>query len=86
MIYFRWFDTTPFSHQCVYLKGVINPNVPIFQSNCAEGLHLVLSFVFEVEPSTCTYVRETVYLVLKAGHTDHPPFYLFLYFISFLFL
>ena len=34
----RWFDTTQFSYQCVHLmhaKGVINPNVPIFQSNFA---------------------------------------------------
>ena len=29
-------------------KGVINPNVTIFQSNCAEGLHLVFfSFVLQ---------------------------------------
>ena len=52
MIYFRWFDTTQFSHQCVYLKGVINPNVPIFQSNCAEGctsvLFIIIAFVLRV--------------------------------------
>ena len=33
--------TSQFSYQCVpnVCKGVFNPNVTIFQSNCAEGLH-----------------------------------------------
>ena len=26
-------------------KGVFNPNVPIFQSNCAEGLHFSVFFI-----------------------------------------
>ena len=30
------FYTSVFTYAC---KGVFNPNIPIFQPNCAEGLH-----------------------------------------------
>ena len=57
----RWFDTTQFSYIPLCspntCKGFFNPNVTIFQSNCAEGLHLS---VFHFKYFSCNHFRENL--------------------------
>ena len=42
-------------------KGVFNPNVPLFQSNCTEGLTLLLFLVNVDILQIYTYIKMAIY-------------------------